>query len=93
MRKKILSAKNLSYLKLAYEVHKIADPLVNQGKYSKSDIYFKFVVGEIPVCINIFRKMMKEDVSNYLELASEYKRLVYENYLKQLDNQRRKRIN
>lgn len=65
--------KQLSYLKLAYEVQQIANRYVDQGELSLSKIYLNYVVEEVPVCMNTFRKMMKEDVSNFLQLKKAYK--------------------
>lgn len=92
MNKNIYSEKQLIHLKLAYEVHQIADPLVKLGRHSLSEIYYKFVVREVPVCINTFRKMMKEDVSSYPQLAKDYQERVYDQYLRYLKKQSNKRV-
>lgn len=83
--------KQLSYLKLADEVQKIANPYVDQGGLSLSYIYLNYVVGEIPVCMNTFRKMMKEDVSDLPELIKAYKEKITLRYLEQLRRQSQKR--
>lgn len=84
--------KQLSYLKLAYDVQQIANRYVKQGGISLSNIYFNHVVEEIPVCMNTFRKMMKEDVSNFPQLAKAYKAKMQMRYLERLNRQSRKRI-
>ena len=83
--------KQLSYLKLAYEVQKIANPYVEQGGLSLSYIYLNYVVKKVPVCMNTFRKMMKEDVSNFPELVKTYKEKITAQYLEQLRRQSKKR--
>lgn len=87
-----LNEKNRGYLKLAYEVQRIAKPYQKEGKYSLTEIYLNFVVIEIPICLNTFRKMMKEDVSNFPDIAKEYQQKVKAQYLIFLKNQSRKRI-
>lgn len=84
--------KQLSYLKLAYEVQQIANRYVDQGELSLSKIYLNYVVEEVPVCMNTFRKIMKEDVSNFLQLKKAYKEKMTMRYLDQLHRQSRKRI-
>lgn len=91
MYKKKFLEKRLSYLKLAREAQQIAAPYQKQG-ISLSEIYLNHVVKEVPVCMNIFRKMMNEDVSNYLELVKDYALKSREYYLKRLERQREKRI-
>ncbi|MDE6452007.1 MAG: hypothetical protein K2L23_06945 [Odoribacter sp.] len=83
--------KQLSYLKLAYEVQKIANPYVDQGGLSLSYIYLNYVVEKVPVCMNTFRKMMKEDVSDLPELIKAYKEKITIRYLEQLHRQSQKR--
>ena len=92
MNEKKLTEKQLGRLRLAYEVQQIANPYLKQGIYSKTAIYLNFVVKEIPICINTFRKMLKEDVSNFPQLAEEYQRLATLQYLNFLDKRRQKRI-
>lgn len=92
MNEKKLTEKQRGHLKLAYEAQQIARPYLKQGGYSLMEIYLNFVVKEIPVCINTFRKMMKEDVSDFPQIAEEYQRKVKEQYFTILKNQSRKRI-
>lgn len=92
MEAKKLSVKQLSYLKLAYEVQQIAKPYQKQGKYSLTQIYLNFVVKKVPVCMNTFRKMMKEDVTFYPQFVEDYQRKVKNRYLKLLQNQSRRRV-
>lgn len=92
MDEKKLNEKNRGYLKLAYEVQRIARPYQKEGKYSLTEIYLNFVVIEIPICINTFRKMMKEDVSGFPEMAKNYQQKAKSQYLVFLQNQSRKRV-
>jgi len=92
MNGKKFSEKQRGHLKLAYEAQQIADPYLKQGGYSLIEIYLNYVVKHVPVCINTFRKMMKEDVSDYPQIAEEYQRKVKYQYLNLLQDQSRKRI-
>ena len=74
MKEKKLTEKQCGHLKLAYEAQQIARPYLKQGHHSLIEIYLNFVVREIPVCINTFRKMMKEDVSDYPQIAETYQK-------------------
>ena len=84
-------SKQLIHLKLAYEAQQIAKPYVKQGVFSLSCIYLNHIAGEVPVCMNTFRKMMKEDVSDYPVLAQAYKEKVAERYFERLKKKRNKR--
>lgn len=85
--------KKLSYLKLAKEVQDIYWPQRASGKYNDTDIYYLFVVGVVPVCINVYRDMIKVDVSNYQRLAEENrlrKLAIYQKLLKRRSRERLK---
>lgn len=85
--------KKLSYLKLAKEVQDIYWPQRASGKYNDTDIYYLFVVGVVPVCINVYRDMIKVDVSDYERLAEENrlrKLAIYQKLLKRRSRQRLK---
>ncbi|MDE5610917.1 MAG: hypothetical protein K2I90_02740 [Odoribacter sp.] len=92
MNEKKLTEKQRGHLKLAYDAQQIAKPYLKQGRHSLIEIYLNFVVKEIPVCINTFRKMMKEDVSDYPQIAEKYQKRAKEQYFALLKNQSRKRI-
>ncbi len=92
MKEKKLTEKQRGHLKLAYEAQQIARPYLKQGHHSLIEIYLNFVVREIPVCINTFRKMMKKDVSDYPQIAETYQKRAKEQYFALLKNQSRKRI-
>ena len=91
MNKRKITSRHLSYLRLAYEVQKITRPYIKKGGMSLTAIYWNYVVEVIPVCINTFRKMMKEDVSNFHELAKAYKEERLKKYLRHLDDLGEKR--
>lgn len=82
----------LIHMKLAKEVQDIALPVLAHGGYSKAEIYHKYVAMKVPVCMNTFLKMLKEDVSQYHSLVMEYHQRAYEKYLEHLKMQSRKRI-
>lgn len=92
MNENKMTSKTLSYMKLAYEVQKIARPYIKQGGYSLSSIYFNHVIEEVPVCMNTFRKMLKEDVEDFPQLAKAYKEEKQERYLKHLQQLTKKRM-
>lgn len=79
-------------MKLAYEIQQIAIPYLNQGNMSLSNIYLNHIAREVPICMNTFRKMMKEDVSDFPELAKAYQEKIQARYLERLQRQSRKRI-
>jgi hypothetical protein len=93
MDEKEITSKRLRYLKLAYEVQQIAMPYVKKGTLSLSNIYFNYVVEKVHVSMNTFRKMMKEDVTDYPKLAKAYKERSQEQYFKYLRKLRTKRMN
>lgn len=85
--------KKLSYLKLAKEIHEIYWEKRASGKYNDTDIYYLFVVGVVPVCINVYRDMIKVDVSDYTRLAEENrlrKLVIYQKLLKKRSRERLK---
>lgn len=85
--------KKLSYLKLAKEVQDIYWSQRASGKFNDTDIYYLFVVGVVPVCINVYRDMLKVDVSNYERLKEENrlrKLAIYQKLLKRRSRQRLK---
>lgn len=92
MGTKRLSEKQRGRMKLAYEVQQIASPYLKQGGYSLIKIYLNYVVKQVPICINTFRKMMKEDVSRYPQIAEEYQQKVRDRYQALLQKQSKKRI-
>lgn len=92
MNEKGITTKQLVYMKLAYEVQQIAMPYVKQGGYSLSTIYLNHVIEKVPVCMNTFRKMMKEDVTDFPKWAKAYKERCQEHHLKQLQQLSKKRM-
>lgn len=92
MKKAKQTDKQLIHMKLAIEVQSIALPLINQGGKPKTTVYRQYVVMNVPVCMNTYLKMLKEDVSQYPRLIQEYQQKVNEKYLEQLKARSRKRI-
>lgn len=92
MDEKNITTKQLIYMKLAFEVQQIAMPYVKQGSSSLSMIYLNHVVEKVPVCMNTFRKMMKEDVTDFPKWAKAYKERRQEHYLKHLKQLSKKRM-
>ncbi len=92
MNEKKITTKQLVYMKLAYEVQQIAMPYVKKGGYSLSMIYLNHVIEKVPVCMNTFRKMMKEDVTDFPKWAKAYKERSQEHHLKQLQQLSKKRM-
>ena len=90
MDEKKITTKQLCYMKLAYDVQQIAMPFVKKGTLSLSAIYLNYVVEKVPVCMNTFRKMMKEDVTDFPIWAKAYKEKSQEHYLKYLQQLSRK---
>lgn len=92
MGTKKLSERQRGHMKLAYEVQQIASPYLKQGGYSLIKIYLNYVVKQVPICINTFRKMMKEDVSHFPKVVEEYQQTVRSQYEALLQKQSKKRI-
>lgn len=92
MKEKKLTERQRGYLKLATEVQEIAKPYLRRGGYSLNKIYYNYVVKRIPICINTFRKMMKEDVSQFQELVDEYHKKVKGKYMDSLSDRSKQRM-
>lgn len=86
------SKERLSYLKQAERVQSIATPLIREGRYPLWKIHTKFVIEEIPVSQNTFRKMLKEDVSNLKEKIEAYRKQQEQQHDREVEKKRRKRI-
>ena len=86
------ATKRLSYLRMAAEVQKIAQPLLHTGKYSMRVIYHHHILQTLPISLNTFRKMLKEDVSMLPELIESYRRKQLARYENELKKRRLKRL-
>lgn len=82
----------LSYLKQAQRVQLIAEPHTREGKLPLWKIYIKFVIAEVPVSLNTFRKMLKENISNLDEKIEAYRKQQEERHDQEVERKRRKRI-
>ncbi|WP_417013028.1 hypothetical protein [Alistipes sp.] len=82
----------LSYLMLAQLVQQYAAPHVREGKLSLWQIFINHVHDKVPVTLNTFRKMMKEDVSDLDAKIEAQRRRLEEQHDKMLEKKRRNRI-
>lgn len=84
--------KKLVYLTLASMVQEICEKQKEEGIISETEIFFNSVMEKVPVCLNTYRKMLKEDVTDLPRLAKEYRDREYQTYLDRLEKQSRKRL-
>ena len=89
---KKITEKQRGYLRLAYEVQQIAKPYLDRGGHYLIEIYLNHVVKKVPVSINTFRKMMKEDLTEYPQIVKDYHEKAQNQYFNLLQNQSRRRI-
>lgn len=85
--------RKLVYLTLASKVQEICKQQKEKGIISETEIFFNSVMKKVPVCLNTYRKMLKEDLSDLPRLTKEYRDREYQTYLDRLDIQSRKRVN
>lgn len=83
--------KSLIYQKLAYEVQQICNEQKKKGITSETEIFFNSVMEVVPVCLDTYRKMLKEDLSDLPQLAKEYRDRKLEAYREQLEKKSRKK--
>lgn len=84
--------RKLVYLTLASKVQEICKQQKEKGIISETEIFFNSVMKKVPVCLNTYRKMLKEDLSDLPRLTKEYRDREYQTYLDRLDTQSRKRV-
>lgn len=84
--------RKLVYLTLASKVQEICKQQKEKGIISETEIFFNSVMKKVPVCLNTYRKMLKEDLSDLPRLTKEYRDREYQTYLDRLDIQSRKRV-
>lgn len=84
--------RKLVYLTLASKVQEICKQQKEEGIISETEIFFNSVMKKVPVCLNTYRKMLKEDLSDLPRLTKEYRDREYQTYLDRLDIQSRKRL-
>lgn len=85
--------KSLIYQKLAYKVQQICNEQKKRGITSETEIFFNSVMVVVPVCLDTYRKMLKEDLSDLPKLVKEYRDRELEAYLERLKKRSRKRLN
>lgn len=83
---------SLIYQKLAHEVQQICNEQKKKGITSETEIFLNSVMEVVPVCLNMYRKMLTEDLSALPEPAKEYRDRELKAYRKQLEKNRRKRL-
>lgn len=84
--------RKLVYLTLASMIQEICKQQKEKGIISETEIFFNSVMKKVPVCLNTYRKMLKEDLSDLPRLTKEYRDREYQTYLDRLDIQSRKRV-
>lgn len=87
-----VTKERLSYLKQAQRVRLLAEPHIREGKLPLWKIHTKFVIEEVPVSLNTYRKMLKEDVSLLDEKIEAYRKQMEEQHDREVEKKRRKRI-
>ena len=81
-----LIARQLRRLGLAYEIQKVANPILKRGDTSQTSIYYN-------VCENTFRSLVKlKEAENFPTLLAEYRNRQKARYQARLEHQRKKRI-
>mgnify|MGYP000347040645 CR=1 FL=1 len=84
-----LIARQLRRLGLAYEIQKVANPILKRGDTSQTSIYYN----EFAVCENTFRSLVKlKEAENFPTLLAEYRNRQKARYQARLEHQRKKRI-
>ena len=88
-----LIARQLRRLGLAYEIQKVANPILKRGATSQTSIYYNEILKKFAVCENTFRSLVKlKEAENYPTLLAEYRNRQKARYQARLERQRKKRI-
>ena len=67
-----LIARQLRRLGLAYEIQKVANPILKRGDTSQTSIYYNEILKKFAVCENTFRSLVKlKDVARRVSQPSE----------------------
>ena len=81
-----LIATQLRRLGLAYEIQKVANPILKRGDTSQTSIYYNEI-------LNTFRSLVKlKEAENFPTLLAEYRNRQKARYQARLEHQRKKRI-
>ena len=88
-----LIATQLRRLGLAYEIQKVAYPILKRGDTSQTSIYSYELLKNIAVCENTFRSLAtRNEAENFPTLLAEYRNRQKARYQARLEHQRKKRI-
>lgn len=69
-----LIARQLRRLGLAYEIQKVANPILKRGDTSQTSIYYNEILKKFAVCENTFRSLVKlKEAENFPTLLAEYR--------------------
>ena len=72
--KENLIATQLRRLGLAYEIQKVANPILKRGDTSQTSIYYNEILKKFAVCENTFRSLVKlKEAENFPTLLAEYR--------------------
>ena len=67
-----LIARQLRRLGLAYEIQKVANPILKRGDTSQTSIYYNEILKKFAVCENTFRSLVKlKEAENFPTLLAE----------------------
>ena len=88
-----LIARQLRRLGLAYEIQKVANPILKRGDTSQTSIYYNEILKKYAVCENTFRLLVKlNEAENFPTLLAEYRNRQKARSQARLDHPRQKRI-
>lgn len=88
-----LIARQLRRLGLAYEIQKVANPILKRGDTSQTSIYYNEILKKFAVCENTFRSLVKlKEAENFPTLLAEYRNRQKARCQARLEHQRKKRI-
>ena len=65
-----LIARQLRRLGLAYEIQKVANPILKRGDTSQTSIYYNEILKKFAVCENTFRSLVKLKEAEKLNSSS-----------------------
>ena len=85
-----LIARQLRRLGLAYEIQKVANPILKRGDTSQTSIYYNEILKKFAVCENTLVKL--KEAENFPTLLAEYRNRQKARYQARLEHQRKKRI-
>ena len=87
-----LIARQLRRLGLAYEIQKVANPILKRGDTSQTSIYYNEILKKFAVCENTFRSLVKLKGRKLPDVARRVSQPSKARYQARLEHQRKKRI-